>query len=69
MSCCCDFFRAQTGLSVDDLPSALLKPTFWPFCDTCAKKGKLHKTANVYCIPCDMKYCAAHREVNCYDIN
>ena len=57
----CDIFRsAQTDLSVDDLPSALLKPTF---CDTCAKKGKPHKTANVYCIPCDMKYCAAHREV------
>ena len=57
MICC----RAQTDLAVDDLPSALLKPTF---CDTCAKKGKPHKTANVYCVVCDMKYCAAHREVS-----
>ena len=55
------FCRAQTDLSVEDLPSALLKPTF---CDTCAKKGKPHKTANVYCVVCDMKYCADHREVN-----
>ena len=57
---CNTFPRAQTDSSVDDLPSALPKPTF---CDTCAKKGKPHKTANVYCVVCDMKYCAAHREV------
>ena len=54
-------FRAQTELSVDELPSALPKPTF---CDTCAKKRKPHKTANVYCVVCDMKYCAAHSEVS-----
>lgn len=55
------FYRDRPDVAVDDLPSALLKPTF---CDACDKKGTPHKTANVYCVVCDTKLCNAHREVS-----
>jgi len=34
-------------------------------CDTCLKQKK-HETARVFCIQCNVKLCAKHREVRNY---
>mgnify|MGYP001790707781 CR=1 FL=1 len=54
-------FRDKITLALDDLPSAMDNEN--AFCDVCNKQGKKNMTALVYCIPCDVKFCATHQKV------